>query len=130
MNRRDFLLCRTEGSHRVAELSCEKMYMHFQDLVSGIQQASPEAGTPDDAEWWAGEPALLLNSLDPESFFRALLDELREIDTVIVKDMEWLAHGDFRIRVDTLLAAFKITGGKVTYQHDSHDIEEEVSTAL
>jgi len=104
--------------------------MHFQDLVSGIQQASPEAGTPDDAEWWAGEPALLLNSLDPESFFRALLDELREIDTVIVKDMEWLAHGDFRIRVDTLLAAFKITGGKVTYQHDSHDIEEEVSTAL
>ena len=104
--------------------------MHFQDLVSGIQQASPEAGTFDDAEWWAGEPALLLNSLEPDRFFGSLLDELHEIDTVIVKDMEWLAHGEFRIRVDTLLAAFKITGGKVTYQHDSHDIEEEVSTAL
>lgn len=130
MNRRDFLLCRTEGSHRVAELSCEKLYMHFQDLVSGIQQASPEAGTQDDAEWWAGEPALLLHSLDPESFFRALLDELRETDTVIVKELEWLAHGEFKIRVDTLLTAFKIRGGKVTYQHNTQDIEDEVSTAL
>lgn len=116
MNRRDFLLFHTEGSKQVAELSCEKLFMHYQDLNSGFQQAAEEEGTLDGAEWWAGEPSLLINSIEPDVFFRQVLDELSDIKAVTVQDMEWLAQGDFRIRVETLLSAFKAGGGEVSYK--------------
>ena len=119
MNRRDFLLFHTEGSQRVAELSCEKLFMHFQDLSSGYQQATEEAGTLDDADWWAGEPPLSIHAIDPENFFRGVLGEMRETDCLQVLDMEWLAQGDFRIRVETLLAAFKARGGEVLFQNSN-----------
>lgn len=115
MNRRDFLLLRTEGSARVAELSCEKLYMHFQDLNAGFQHAAREAGSLDQA-WWAGEPALHIDAAEPEDFFRSLLAELEAVEKIRVRDMEWLNQGDFRIRVETLLAAFKARGGEVAFQ--------------
>ena len=128
MNRRDFLFFRTEGSQRVAELSCEKLFMHYQDLSSGFQQAAEEEGSLDGADWWAGEPSLLVNSIEPDVFFRKILEELSEIEAVTVQDMEWLAQGDFRIRVETLLAAFSAGGGGVHYKSPDEKInEEEVS---
>lgn len=116
MKRRDFLLLRAEGSERIADLSCEKLFMHFQDLNAGFQQGAEEAGTLDDADWWAGEPALNISRSDPETFFRNVLDDLKGIDSIQVQDMEWLAQGDFRVRVETLLTAFKAMGGVVTYK--------------
>ncbi|MDD9890673.1 MAG: hypothetical protein OXU66_09825 [Gammaproteobacteria bacterium] len=116
MKRRDFLLLRVEGSDRVAELSCEKLFMHFQNLSAGYQQGNEEAGTPDDAEWWAGEPSLTIESIDPDSFFSSVLEDLKEVNLLQVQDMEWLAQGEFRVRVDTLLTAFKAGGGKVLYK--------------
>ena len=92
MNRRDFLFFRKEGSQRVAELSCEKLFMHYQDLSSGFQQAAEEEGSLDGADWWAGEPSLLVNSIEPDVFFRKILEELSEIEAVTVQDMEWLAQ--------------------------------------
>ena len=128
MNRRQFLLFRTEGSQRLAELSCEKLFMHFQDLSSGVQQGREEQGTLADADWWAGEPALLINTIDQEEFFRAVLGDLQHADLLTVKDMEWLVQGDFRIRVETLLAAFKAGGGQVSYQQPSSAaLQEKVS---
>lgn len=123
MNRRDFLSFRTEGSQRVAELSCEKLFMHFQDLSSGFQQATEEAGTLDDADWWAGEPPLSIHGIDPETFFRGVLGEMRETHCLQVLDMEWLVQGDFRIRVETLLAAFKAQGGEVLFQNSSPETD-------
>ncbi|MDA1371121.1 MAG: hypothetical protein O2971_10215 [Proteobacteria bacterium] len=131
MNRREFLLFRTEGSQRVAELSCEKLFMHFQDLNSSVQQGREEQGTLADADWWAGEPALLINTIDHEEFFRAVLSDLQNVDQLSVKDVEWLVQGDFRIRVDTLLAAFQAGGGQVSYQQPSSAaLQEEVSVQL
>jgi hypothetical protein len=132
MNRRDFLMFRTEDSQRVAELSCEKLFMHFQDLSSGFQQATEEAGTLDDADWWAGEPPLSIHGLDPETFFRGVLGEMGETDCLRVLDMEWLAQGDFRIRVETLLAAFKAQGGEVLFKNSNPQTskDEEVNLAL
>jgi hypothetical protein len=131
MNRRDFLLFHAEGSKQVADLSCEKLFMHYQDLNSGFQRAVEEAGTLDDADWWAGEPSLLVNSMEPEAFFRKVLDELSDVEAVLVQDMEWLAQGDFRIRVETLLSAFKAGGGEVNYksldkQNTDNKMKEEV----
>ena len=72
MNRRDFLFFRTESNAQLAELSCENLYMHYQDLCSGFNQAPAEAGTLNDTEWWAGEPPLQIGSGDPEAFFRSV----------------------------------------------------------
>ena len=127
MNRRDFLLLRTEGSKTIAELSCEKLFMQYQDLSSGFQQAEAESGTLDDAEWWAGEPPLSVNHIDPEAFFRSVQTDIIKADKLRVLDMEWLAQGEFRIRVETLLASFKATGGEVLYKNNS---TEEVRRAI
>ena len=99
--------------------------MHYQDLNSGFQQAAEEEGSLDGAEWWAGEPSLLVNSIEPDVFFRKILAELSEIEAVTVQDMEWLAQGDFRIRVETLLAAFSAGGGEVNYKSPEDKNNEE-----
>ena len=127
MNRRDFLLFRTEGSQRIADLSCEKLFMHYQDLNSGYHQAAEESGTLDDADWWAGEPPLAIDNTDPEAFFRSVLTDIKDVDSVRVLDMEWLAQGEFRIRVETLLAAFKARGGEVSYQANNNQEEAKVT---
>ena len=127
MNRRDFLLLRTEESKTVAELSCEKLFMHYQDLGSDFQQAEGESGTLHDAEWWVGEPPLSLNHIDPLAFFRSVQTDIIKADKLRVLDMEWLAQGEFRIRIETLLASFKATGGEVLYKNNS---TEEVRRAI
>ena len=124
MKRRDFLLLRTEGNERIAHLSCEKLFMHYQDLNAGFQQGNKEEGIPDDADWWAGEPSLHIRRSDPETFFRGVLDDLKEVNAIQVQDMEWLAQGEFRVRVETLLTAFKARGGEVKYNNNK---ETEVS---
>lgn len=124
MKRRDFLLLRTEGSERVADLSCEKLFMHYQELNAGFQQGNKEEGIPDDADWWAGEPSLHISKSDPETFFSGVLDDLKAVNAIQVQDMEWLAQGEFRVRVDTLLTAFKARGGEVNYKTNK---EAEVS---
>lgn len=126
MKRRDFLLLRTEGSERIADLSCERLFMHFQDLNAGFQQGNKEEGIPDDADWWSGEPALHINTSNPDTFFSNVLDDLKEIDSIQVEDMEWLAQGEFRVRVETLLTAFKARGGVVVYKTNKK-VEVEVA---
>ena len=125
MNRRDFLLFRTEDDKKVADLSCEKLFVHYEGLKSGFHQAEEEAGTLDDADWWAGEPPLKIRSSDPESFFRSVLADLKDVDSLRVLDMEWLAQGDFRIRVETLLAAFKAKGSEVIFPSGSSKLQIE-----
>jgi hypothetical protein len=115
MNRRDFLLFRTEGRIRVVELSCQKLFVNYLDLCSGIAQAAPEAGTLDDSDWWAGEPPLQIESAAPDDFFRQVQADVMDADQLRVVDMEWVAQGEFRIRVETLLAAFRATGGEIVY---------------
>ena len=116
MKRRDFLLFRTEDGSGIAELSCEKLFMHFQHLSTGYRQSAAEAGNLADADYWAGEPTLHIHGLDPESFFRSVLNELGAVKKITVRDMEWLGRGEFRVRVETLLAAFRARDGEVSFQ--------------
>ena len=92
MKRRDFLLMRTDDGERVAELSCEKLFMNYQDLNSGFQQSNEESGTLEDADWWAGEPSLSIHRADPETFFSSVFADLKGVSKVQVHDMEWLAR--------------------------------------
>jgi len=59
-----------------------------------------------------------------------VLADLRDIDSLRVLDMEWLAQGDFRIRVETLLAAFKAKGGDVVFPSRSSSLEIEVEASI
>ncbi len=129
MNRRDFLLLHTEGSKHAADLSCEKLFMHYEGLCSGYHQAPEECGTFDDADWWAGEPPLSIANSDPDAFFRSLHGEIQDVDSLTVLDMEWLKQGDFRIRVETLLAAFKARGNEVIYQSPEPTSQEHRESA-
>ena len=45
MNRRDFLLLRCEDEKQIAELSCEKLFVHYSDVNSGFHEAEAEEGT-------------------------------------------------------------------------------------
>ena len=99
--------------------------MNYQDLNSGFQQSDEESGILEDADWWAGEPPLNIRSADPETFFTNVLADLKGINKVQVQDMEWLAQGEFRIRVETLLTAFKAGGGEVSYKADQESNSTE-----
>ena len=116
MNRRDFLLLRREEEKQIAELSCERLFVHYSDLNSGFHEAEAEEGTMDDADWWAGEPPLLIHSIDPDAFFSNVMQDLKGVDSLRVLDMEWVVQGDFRIRVETLLAAARAQGVEVVFQ--------------
>lgn len=120
MNRRDFLLFRTEGHERIVELSCQKLFVHFLDLSSGIARGKTEAGTLLDADWWAGEPPLEIGTTAPDDFFRSIQADILRADKLHITDMEWMAQGEFRIRVETLIAAFKAAGGELVYLHSEH----------
>ena len=125
MNRRDFLLLRCEEEKQIAELSCEKLFVHYSDVNSGFHEAEAEEGTMDDADWWAGEPPLLIHSIDPDKFFSNVMQDLKGVDSLRVLDMEWVVQGDFRIRVETLLAAARAKGVEVVFQTDEINLPQQ-----
>ena len=110
------MLFKTEGPEQVDELSCEKLFMDFEDARSEINKGVEEAGTFAEADWWSGEPPLLIDNLDPEEYFRSVESELILADVVQVLDPQWLVQGEFQIRVDTLLAAIRARGKQVRYK--------------
>ena len=76
MNRREFLLLRTDGAAHAAELSCERLYMRYLD--SQIDDSTA-------------------------AFFAGLSAELRKVTTLRLTDTSWLACGDLKDRLDAIL---------------------------
>ncbi len=115
MNRRDLLLLRTDRDTRVAELSCERLYMHYQHTrLTMDRPAQPRA--PDTGELWDDEPPAVFDERTTRQLFRQVDRELRNADVVRVVDTGWLAVDAFRRDVEDLLAAFRRRGGRVEYQ--------------
>lgn len=86
MDRREFLRLRTSGS-RVAELSCERLYMRFVD-------ASAEGRT--------------------DEFFAALAREMTTVSELRLTDREWLSSEDLAAGVERALAAYEQGGGRIS----------------
>ena len=86
VNRRDFLLLRSEG--RSAVLSCESLFMRFIDAEND--------GTVD-------------------ALFANLARDLAQVKAVRLTDRSWLARPDVRARVDEALDGFQRRGGRVEY---------------
>ena len=113
MNRRDFLLLRTQGSDRVLELSCERLYMQYVDAQSVAKRRGEEIDGMTEAPWWVGEPPTSMDGPDAEGLFRELQSDLADADVLQVRDREWLVTGDFRDRLEALLGGFRARGGRV-----------------
>ena len=86
MNRRDFLLLKREPARRIAELSCEQLYMRVVDT----QLVSAEAGNLSGDEPFEGEPPAVFDTRTAEQVFADLERDLRGVDVVRVVGTEWL----------------------------------------
>jgi hypothetical protein len=83
MNRREFLLLRTDGEARAAVLSCERLYMRYLD--------SQVDGTT-------------------ERLFEHLRQDLRRAKTLRLTDTSWLVCGDLKQRLERAIEAAGVSG--------------------
>lgn len=111
MNRRDFLLFRTEQRLRVAELSCERLYMRYLDAQTMAQSADERM----DEESWNGEPPAKFDVPTAHELFAALDRDLQSVDVVRVGGREWLASAEFKREFELVIASFRARGGRVEY---------------
>jgi hypothetical protein len=112
MNRRDFLLFRTEHQTRIVELSCERLYMRYLDS----QATTGPVDEPVSRDSWDGEPPAQLEARTTRQLFDDLDRELQSVDIVRVVDTDWLAREEFRREVELLISAVRARGGRVEYQ--------------
>ena len=101
MNRRDFLLLRTVATSRVAELSCERLYMRQLDIR--LTGRRPEIDVPG-GDPWAGEPTAVFDRRTTRQLFDDLERDLEGIDVLRVVDARWLAGDDLKREFEALLA--------------------------
>jgi hypothetical protein len=106
MNRRDFLLFRTEGRAKTVELSCERLYMRYVDA-----RRAPEPDTEDNVV--NGEPPARFARQSVRELFDAIADDVREADLLRITQRDWLADEDLRREVAALVDAVRARGGRV-----------------
>ncbi len=112
MNRRDFLRLRTESVGRVAVLSCERLFMHYQH-ASVTMGRSGDGVSPTVAEFSDDEPTAVFDERTTQALFSEVGRQLRDADILRVVETEWLAVDGFRRDVEDLLATFRRRGGRV-----------------
>jgi hypothetical protein len=105
MNRRDFLLFKPAASRRIAELSCERLYMRVVDTQRESAQPGDEPGD--------GEPPAVFDVRTTEQVFADLERDLRDVDLVRVVGAEWLVSAELKGRLDAVLSAFRAAGGHI-----------------
>ena len=109
MNRRDFLLFRTEQKTRVAEVSCHRLYMRYLDTQARVHDSDGSRSV----ETWEGEPPAELAVQSARELFADLDRQLQTVDVVRVLDAEWLAADGFRREFEDVISAFQDRGGRV-----------------
>ena len=111
MNRREFLLLKTEPRGRVVELSCERLYMRCLDTqVTG--QPNEEPADSAETSPWGGEPPARFSERTPQHVLEELNRELRDVEVLRVVGSQWLA-GDLLRDFEHLIAMFRARGGRV-----------------
>ena len=106
MNRRDFLLFRTEGRTKTVELSCERLYMRYVD-ARRAPEPDADAGVAD------GEPPARFDRRSARQLFDDIARDVADADLLRVTQTEWLAEEDFRREVTALVDLVRARGGRV-----------------
>ncbi|MBI3494005.1 MAG: hypothetical protein HY047_19830 [Acidobacteria bacterium] len=112
MNRRDFLLLRIEQRRRVAELSCERLYMRYMDSQLPVNQYEE----PVAIEPAFGEPAPVFDQRSIRQVFDDLDHELRLVDVLHVFETRWLTGGELRAEFDRFVTSFRAHGGRIEFR--------------
>ena len=105
MNRRDFLLFKTEGRTKTVELSCERLYMLYVDTRN-----TPDAEPP---EVYDGEPPARFEIRSARQLFDDISRDLDGVDILRITHTEWLAEEEFRREMTALVDAVRGRGGRV-----------------
>jgi hypothetical protein len=109
MNRRDFLLFRTEPATRVVELSCRRLALR--DLEWRLTAREPaDAPVADGAD---GEPAAAFALPSAGAALDDLDRDLDPREALRIVDVEWPLPEALRARVDQVAAAHRSRGGRV-----------------
>lgn len=111
MDRREFLLFKRRPRSRTFELSCRWLYMKCLDTQVTGQLSSHSS----DADLQPGEGPALFDARTTRQLFNDLDRQLRDVDTVRVTHMDWLA-GDLRLEFGNLMRAFRTRGGRVVIE--------------
>lgn len=106
MNRRDFLLFKTEGRTRTVEVSCEQLYMRYVDA-----RRAPETDADDVVA--DGEPPARLDRRTVRQLFEDLARDVHDADLLRLMHTEWLAQDEFRREVTALAETVRSRGGRV-----------------
>ena len=109
MNRRDFLTFKIERRVRVAELSCERLYMLLHDAeLTGASSKSVDAES-----WCGGEPEAVYHRRSAVDLFEQIDRDLKDVDVLRVTDQEWLAADELAHHLDRVVTEFRARGGRV-----------------
>ena len=109
MNRRDFLTFRVERRQRVADLSCERLYMLLLDVQ--LTGESPDAG--DTSNWNSGEPPAVYERRSVEEVFEQIDRDLSEVDVLRITDTEWSNSDALAGHLERVATRFRERGGRV-----------------
>ena len=110
MNRRDFLLFRTERDTRVVELSCRRLALR--DLEWRLTASTPAAEPPIDT-LTDGEPPAAFDTPSVDQSLTRLAQDLEPRDVLRVVDADWSLPDSLRRRVDEIASAHRAKGGRV-----------------
>ena len=114
MKRRDFLQFRADDSLRIVTLSCEALFMCFNDCRR--QAGVTTDNQIEDGDWWRGEPPAQLDGQTPDELFGSIAADIANENVLILTERDWLADTEFAGYVSRLLAEFRQQGGEVRYQ--------------
>jgi hypothetical protein len=112
LSRRDFLKCHVSKGRRVLELSCECLYMRYQDARS---EAGRRQVSNHDEPARQGESSAGFAMLKPDQLLAELEHQLAGVDELRVLEREWLDRGDFGRQVGARIETFRRRGGHVKF---------------
>jgi hypothetical protein len=117
MDRRDFLRLRTSGRVRVADLSCERLYVQYVNAASRPTRGQLEEPASADSTWLpsGGEPPTHILEPTKEELLEDLARQLAAAEVVRVLDAEWLVNHEFRQDLETLLESIRARGCQVEF---------------
>ena len=109
MNRRDFLTFRVERRLRVAELSCERLYMLLVDSPLTCERQHDA----DVHAWVWGEPQPVYHQRSAQEVFDQIDRDLNEVDVLRITHREWLADHSLAANLDRVIAQFRARGRRI-----------------